>query len=213
MAVDVGLLSPVTEQSVTTRHHPQEPAKASHDKYSNNEPYPGRLPFNSCREFVNYLLAYATKALGTVVESVTINNHAQVAWVVGTNMMTTAYFGYESHIHNGFAGFKPELTSAGAGSGSGEQGAGVYGHILFAGGSWIFAKGNPIGYAAYAANKGKDWLQAATGKFGGGDQYASERAGNVAGRAIGVHMWNFISGATPREPQRLKNSLRNELCE
>lgn len=127
--------------------------------------------------------------------------------------MRTAYFGYESHIHNSFEGFKPALTSGGKGTAAGEQGAGVYGHIFFAGGSWIFAKGNPAGYAAYVANKAKDWLQAATGKFGGGDQYASERAGNIAGRAVGAHMWNFISGATPREPQRLQNSLMQELCE
>lgn len=56
-------------------------------------------------------------------------------------MMSTAFFGYESHIHHGADGFKDELTSAGKGTASGEQGAGVYGHIFFAGGSWIFAKG------------------------------------------------------------------------
>lgn len=131
---------------------------------------------------------------------------------VGTAMMSTAYFGYETHIHNGYGGFKDELTSAGKGTPAGEQGAGVYGHIFFAGGATIFAQGNSAGYAAYAANKGKDWVQAATGWFGGGDQYASERAGNIAGKAVGQHMWNFISGKTPRDPQRLRNSLTKELC-
>ena len=126
--------------------------------------------------------------------------------------MSTAYFGYETHIHNGYDGFKDELTSAGRGTAAGEQGAGVYGHIFFAGGAWIFAKGNPAGYAAYIANSGKDWLQAATGWFGGGSQYASERAGNIAARPVGLHMWNFISGTTPRDPQRLRNSLTKELC-
>ena len=171
-----------------------------------------RLPFNTCAEFVDYLVAYATKALNLVVESQTVNNLPQVATTVGTGMMSTAYFGYETHIHNGYDGFKDELTSAGRGTAAGEQGAGVYGHIFFAGGAWIFAKGNPAGYAAYIANSGKDWLQAATGWFGGGSQYASERAGNIAARPVGLHMWNFISGTTPRDPQRLRNSLTKELC-
>src|SRR5688572_3772702 len=40
MAVDGGLLSPVTSQSATTRHHPQEPAKPSHSKRDPCPPVP-----------------------------------------------------------------------------------------------------------------------------------------------------------------------------
>jgi hypothetical protein len=43
-------------------------------------------------------------------------------------------------------------------------------------------------------------------------QAPSEIAGNLAGRAVGGHMWNYLSGKTPREIDRLKNSLKDVLC-
>jgi hypothetical protein len=68
--------------------------------------------------------------------------------ILGLGMMHTAYNEYDRHIHNGFAGFKSELTDAGVGTPSGAQGAGVYGHILFSGGSWLAGKGNVFVYGA-----------------------------------------------------------------
>ena len=44
------------------------------------------------------------------------------------------------------------------------------------------------------------------------DQNRAELAGNGAGLRVGGHMWNFLSGKTPGDPQRLKNSLMRELC-
>jgi len=103
---------------------------------------------------------------------------------------------------------KSELVEAGEGTPSGAQGAGVYGHILFSGGSWLAGKGSPVGYYANVANEIKDRGQ---GLFGS-DQYSSEIAGNQAGRAVGRHLWNYLSGSKPINENALRKDLTSVLC-
>lgn len=80
-------------------------------------------------------------------------------WVkgFGTGLAAVAYYGHNQHIHNGYAGFKGDLVSAGAGTPAGAQGAGVYGHILFNSGVELIARaGFAEGVAAYHANRFKN---------------------------------------------------------
>lgn len=106
------------------------------------------------------------------------------ARIYGSDLAELAYFGYERHIHIEFKGFKSELVDAGDGSPEGRQGAGAYGHILFSAGTMLIQKsGDPGGWVAHQGNRLKDWGQAVVGS----SQYQSERAGNIAGRAVGAH--------------------------
>lgn len=126
----------------------------------------------------------------------------------GTALGAIAYYGYERHINNGFAGFKGELVNAGEGTPAGRQGAGVYGHILFSSGAELIAKaGFPEGAAAYQANRLKDWGQA----YFGSSQYESERAGNIAGKAIGDQLWKYFGGKMSQS--EFINNLCSILCE
>ena len=147
------------------------------------------LPFDSCAEFATWLAGIATDALLTGH----VKGYGQrlTARLWGSDLAKLAYSGYERHIHNAFEGFKPELVSAGENSPQGPQGAGVYGHLLFSSGMRLIQNsGDPGGAAAYHLNRFKDWAQA----WSGNSQYPSERAGNIAGRAVGDALWNYLGG-------------------
>ncbi len=115
--------------------------------------------------------------------------------------MDLAHTHYERHIHNRADGFKPELTEAGG------QGAGVYGHVFFQGGAKHGGIAtNVIGGLVDAY----DFAQWASRRY---PQAPAEMAGNRAGWAVGQHLYNFLTGKTPSEPERLRNSLTSELCQ
>jgi len=132
------------------------------------------------------------------------DNWRDAADTLGASMIDTAYNHYSEHIDNGFANFKSILTDAG--EPGKEQGAGVYGHILSQAGAQLLG---PLGQVVAAHAALYDVAQWASGHAQG----KSEVAGNVAGVHVGVHMSNFLSGVTPRDKERLKNSLRSELCQ
>ena len=169
------------------------------------EPQEERLPFETCEEFVNYLVNQATGALQNVVDGLTVNNHSQVAQALGAGMMHTAFFGYERHINNGaerFAngtdGFRRELTANG-------QNGGVFGHVLGIGGAVL---AGTIGMAVGVHSMAFDNLQ----RLWGTQQGAAEVAGNRAGLAVGRRMRDFING-TNRNRDSLTNDLRGILCQ
>jgi hypothetical protein len=120
-------------------------------------------------------------------------------------MIRLAQFGYERHIHNKADGFRDELVKAGLGQPGGEQGPGVYGHILGQAGAFLVGLLGPFIGGVAVMKDYVDYLR-------GNPQAPSEIRGNVAGQAVGEHIWNFLSGNTPRELERLKNSLRDVLC-
>jgi RHS repeat-associated protein len=167
------------------------------------------LPFDNCSQFVKWLSEVATTAL--------LNGHVAkypqrlTARIFGSDLAELAYSGYERHIHNGAEGFKPELTEAGGDptkNGEGKQGPGVYGHILFAGGVTLIQKaGDPGGWVLYHGNRLKDWGQAVRGS----PQYQSERAGNIAGRAVGGQIWDYLKGGLSQAD--LINRLTGTLCQ
>lgn len=137
------------------------------------------------------------EALKNVAESITVNNHSEVAKTLGAGMMAMAFMGYERHIHNGSDGFRSELIAGG-------QGAGVYGHILGMAGAFLngFA-----GMAVGVHSAAFDRLQ----KLWGTKQGAAEVAGNEAGLKVGRRMWNFING-TSRDKDKLTADLKSILC-
>ena len=102
------------------------------------------LPFNSCEEFVRWLGNLTTGAL--LIGHLKNYGQRVTARVFGSDLAEIAYLQYDRHINNGFAGFRPELVSAGEGTPQGPQGAGVYGHILLnAGLRLIEQSGDPGG--------------------------------------------------------------------
>jgi hypothetical protein len=102
-------------------------------------------------------------------------------------------------INNKAEGFKDILTVPG------RQGAGVYGHVLGQGGATLGGLATiVIGGLADAYDHGQRVMGSAQGP--------AETAGNVAGWAVGQHIYNFLSGKTPSNPDRLRNSLTSELC-
>lgn len=120
-------------------------------------------------------------------------------------MIYTAQFEYDRHINNRADGFKDVLVKAGEGQPGGAQGSGVYGHVLGQAGAFLDGTiGRFVGSAAVMKDY-VDYLRR-------NPQAPSEIAGNLAGRAVGGHMWNYLSGKTPREIDRLKNSLKDVLC-
>lgn len=158
----------------------------------------GPLPFNNCEEFVNYLVNQASTALRGVVESVTVNNHREISQGLGMGMMSIAFFGYERHIHNGADGFKTNLTANG-------QGAGVYGHVLGIGGSYLAGAAGMFigGHSMMFDNLQRLW---------GTQQGAAEVAGNQAGIAVGKRMWDYLNGSN-RNRDDLSKDLRGILCQ
>jgi RHS repeat-associated protein len=155
------------------------------------------LPFESCDQFVSFLLDLATEAVKDLPEKGVI--HAPEAGALGKRMMSLAFFGYERHISNGYAGFKPELVANG-------QNGGVYGHILGIGGAYL---AGPIGWVAGASSDLFDNVQ----KLWGTQQGAAEVKGNEAGLKVGHLIERFIhNGSTPRDRDRLSNNIRAELC-
>jgi hypothetical protein len=179
---------------------PQEPSQTP------TTPTQDRLPFNTCDEFVNWFSALATDEVIRV--GMQRSNVSFSAKAYGMALASIAYYGYERHIHNGFAGFKGALVNAGEGTEAGAQGAGVYGHILFSSGAQLIARaGFAEGAAAYQANRLKDWGQALFGS----SQYQSERAGNIAGKAVGDQLWQYFGGKMSQG--EFSNNLRGILCE
>jgi RHS repeat-associated protein len=156
------------------------------------------LPFNSCDEFVSYLVNQAANAAKNVLGGLNVTSPYIVANNLGTAMMDTAFFGYETHIHNGYKGFKPELTAN-------NQNAGVYGHVLGMGGAFLTG---PVGWSIGAASDLFDRAQ----KMWGTEQGAAEVAGNKAGLAVGARIFDFIQDRG-RDRQSLFNSLKSVLCE
>lgn len=108
-------------------------------------------------------------------------------------MMVTAFRDYTRHIHNGADGFKESLVKAG------KQGCRSL---------WTRA-----GICRRGALAGASQIKDLTDYWRGNPQAPAELRGNAAGKAVGQHMFNFLSGLTPRDPSRLKNSLMDELCE
>ncbi|MGI8838849.1 MAG: hypothetical protein ACR2H4_19745 [Pyrinomonadaceae bacterium] len=113
--------------------------------------------------------------------------------------MDLAFNGYDRHAKNKFSGFKDELTSPGG------QGAGVYGHVLGQGGATLG------GLATMVIGGLADAFDTAQ-RVWGTPQSPAEMAGNRAGWAPGTHIYNFLTGKTPSDPERLRNSLTSELC-
>lgn len=167
-----------------------------------------KLPFNSCEEFVNWLSDLVAK----VMSAASGNPHTAVlrqrnaAILLGHGLAEIAYFNYDRYIKNEYEGFKDELVDAGEGSPEGKQGAGVYGHVLFGAGETLAGKVDPVGLVAFHANRFKDWAQAARGS----SQYASERAGNIAGQKVGNLIWEYMGHK--RSQSELTSSLKGVLC-
>jgi len=159
---------------------------------------PGRLPFNSCDEFVSYLVKLADEAAKNVLGGLNPSTHYTAKNTLGDAMMRTAFFGYETHIHNGYEGFKPELTAH-------PQNAGIYGHILGIAGAYLAGPATwPIGAASDLIDRVQKML--------GSEQGAAEVAGNKAGLEVGVRMSSFISDYG-RDRHLLFDSIRSVLCE
>lgn len=70
------------------------------------------LPFDSCDQFVGFLVNLASKAAKHTFGHSTVRNHHQVARTLRTVMMSLAFSGYDRHYHNGFLDFKPEHALA-----------------------------------------------------------------------------------------------------
>ncbi|HKG48728.1 MAG TPA: S8 family serine peptidase [Pyrinomonadaceae bacterium] len=159
------------------------------------------LPFNTCEEFVNYLVNEATQAVRRMndLSQSSVGNNISA---LGFSMMMTARFEYDRHINNRADGFRPALVAGG-------QGAGVYGHILGVGGATLWGLAGGVVIFAQEAKDLVDYYRASPADRA---QHRAELAGNGAAVRVGQHMWNFMSGTTPREPQRLRNSLMSELC-
>ena len=169
---------------------PQDPA---HPHPHGNE---GDLPFNNCAEFVDFLVREAVASF----YDQPINRDSKAKFL-GVHLMDLAFGQYERHINNRADGFKRELTEAGG------QGAGVYGHVLGQGGAKLGGlTANVIGGLADAYDFAQ-WLSRMY------PQAPAEMAGNRAGWAVGQHIYNFLTGRTPSEPERLRNSLTSELCQ
>ena len=159
------------------------------------------LPFNSCAEFVDWLVRFAeSKPFG-------IQDKHSRAKATGLALMDLAFNGYGRHINNGFAGFKAELVNPGEGTEEGPQGAGVYGHILGMGGAYL-AGVMTGGRIAGWGNSAIDHLQnSVIGKAQG----PAEVAGNKVGTKAGTHIWNLIRGNGTST--NLRESLTSDLCE
>lgn len=100
------------------------------------------MPFNSCDQFVSYLVNLADEAAKNVLGGLNPSTHYMAKNALGDAMMRTAFFGYERHIHNGYQDFKPELTAN-------DQNGGVYGHILGIAGAYLSGPtGWPVGAAS-----------------------------------------------------------------
>lgn len=165
---------------------------------------PKQDKFKDCADFVNYLVSLA-KNLEIPASSGTRHQTPtqQAATKLGIRMMGEA-FDYK-YIASSIEGFKQELTQYG-------QNAGAHGHVLLQAGGILEQWGS--GAIISGAFRISDHIQ----RHGSPDpkrnaEALSEIAGNAAGRRVGQHMSNFIFGTTPREEQRLRNSLTSELCE
>jgi hypothetical protein len=158
-----------------------------------------KLPFNSCREFANWIAEWISIPPFGVGRT-----RRDRATLAGMDLMSFALDRYEDHINNGFAGFKPELVNAGVGTARGEQGAGVYGHLLGQAGAYLYGgiSGNAIAYGA-------DIYDRVQGFFGD-EQSPSEIAGNAAGTVVGRFLWSYLKGDLNKNG--LKNKLTSELC-
>jgi RHS repeat-associated protein len=159
-----------------------------------------KLPFNSCAEFVDYLVGLAVKmgqkAAGAKSKAKTL----------GKGLMYTAYFEYDRHSKNGYEGFKGGLVNAGA-EVNNPQGGNVYAHILAFAGAYLDSS-NALTYLGSVAANQYDHGQIITGN---NPQAPSEVAGNAAGTSVGTHIWNFLKGNGSEAD--LKTSITSELCD
>jgi RHS repeat-associated protein len=189
------------------RDQPGEPGDPGGDSNGDPQKPKDALPFDNCNQFVDYLAGLAADSLKNITDSSAeyTSNAGAAASGLGRRMIRLAQFGYERHIHNKADGFRDELVKAGLGQPGGEQGPGVYGHILGQAGAFLDGLLGPFIGGVAVMKDYVDYLR-------GNPQAPSEIRGNVAGQAVGEHIWNFLSGNTPRELERLKNSLRDVLC-
>jgi len=72
--------------------------------------------------------------------------------------------------------------------------------------------GGLVGDSIIAGNQAKDVWQRYLGDDRQHREGPAELADNAAAIRVGQHMWNYVTGATPQEANRLRNSLKSELC-
>ena len=116
-------------------------------------------------------------------------------------MMYTARFEYERYGHNGYEGFKDELTAGG-------QNSEVYPHVLGIAGATVI--GNPVGDSIATANHIKDRWQQYHGDERQRKEAPAEVADNFAGIKVGIAMWNYI--AVRQDEGKLRQTLTSILC-
>ena len=80
----------------------------------------------------------------------------------------------------------------------------IYGHVLGIAGAKLFGLSGNIIVLGQVAKDDYDFYRAAPQDR---DTNRAELTGNAAGAAVGRHMWNFMSGATPRDPQRARGQI------
>jgi RHS repeat-associated protein len=145
------------------------------------------LNFNSCAEFVDYLL-------GKWVDLVTNKTNT---YLLGRQLMDNAVKRYGEHINNGYKGFKETLV----GKGVNPQGAGIYGHILINVGADI--QGNFIFSALFNVY---DTLQYVTGQ---NPQAKEEVKDNIAAGGV-VDLFSKYDNVEDLE--KLRSDLSKLLC-
>ena len=167
-------------------------------------------PYDNCYQFVDYLVGLASSLdlRSPHTREGKLHNEAAGSGF-GTTLLKETY-NYK-YISYGSEGFKDKLTA-------GWQDAGVYGHVLLQSGSyiWGYGAGSILAYGMAGYDRFQEGLNQAFGDslypHRQNDQRQAEIAGNQAGWEVGRHFWNYITGATPREADRLRNSLKSELC-
>jgi hypothetical protein len=165
------------------------------------------LPFNNCKEFVNYLVGLGQEAFNAVrgpSMADRLSNAGDVARRLGSSMIYTARFEYARHINNGADGFKDKLTRPG------NQGSGVYAHILGLAGAVLM--GHPFSGIIGGAQVAKD-IYDSTKK---NPQSPAEMAGNRAGFNVGHQMSGFLGSmfwAGHGDANKLRADLEAELCQ
>jgi len=161
---------------------------------------PERTDWNSCAEFVDYLVALATAVVIPNIRSSRTNPRGLAAATLGVRMAGEAYDNYHQYIDNQVAGFHWDLIQAG-------QDAGVYAHVL--GNAGLYLWGGITGNIARGANSLFDKVQS----LWKGQEGDGEVAGNAAGKRVGEHIWNYLNGRRKDEDAtKLGNDITTILC-